>query len=105
MDCLWLLVWWLKRISLPEIKEHPWFLKNLPKEIIESERKAKDKAGKEEGSQSVEEIMRIIQEAMTAGQGSKGVLGQVGEGGGGSMDGEDDIDESEIDVSGDYAEH
>ncbi|XP_028772902.1 serine/threonine-protein kinase SAPK3 [Neltuma alba] len=89
-----------KRISIPEIKQHPWFLKNLAKEMG----KGKDEAEKEEGRQSVEEIMRIIQEARTtAGQGSNGG-GVVG---GGSLDGGDlqADEESEVDVSGDYTEN
>ena len=28
----------LKRITIPEIKKHPWFLKNLPREISEREK-------------------------------------------------------------------
>ncbi|XP_054776010.1 serine/threonine-protein kinase SAPK3-like [Prosopis cineraria] len=91
-----------KRITIPEIKEHPWFLKNLPKEIIEAEKKVNEEAQKDQPSQSVEEIMRIVQEAMTPGKDSKGGS-QAG--GGGSLDGEDDDDdeESQLDVSGDYA--
>lgn len=99
IDCL---CCWLKRISIPEIKRHPWFLKNLPKEIIESERKGNEEAQKEEGSQSVEEIMRIVQEARTAGRGSK----DGGQAGGRSLESQDveGDEESEVDVSADYAE-
>ncbi|KAI9087031.1 hypothetical protein K1719_030992 [Acacia pycnantha] len=90
-----------KRISIPEIKQHPWFLKNLAKETA----KGKEEAEKEEGRQSVEEIMDIIQEARTTtvGQGSNGG-GLLG--GGGSLDGGDSQadEESEVDVSGDYSE-
>uniref|UniRef100_A0A0D9XMJ9 non-specific serine/threonine protein kinase n=1 Tax=Leersia perrieri TaxID=77586 RepID=A0A0D9XMJ9_9ORYZ len=56
-----------KRITIPEIKKHPWFLKNLPKEI--SEREKANYKDKDTGpaSQAVEEIMRIIQEAKVPG--------------------------------------
>lgn len=95
-------LWWMKRISIPEIKHHPWFLKNLAKETA----KGKEEAEKENGRQSVEDIMKIIQEAgtTTVGQGSNGG-GIVS--GGGSLDGEDlQVDEeSEVDVSGDYSEN
>ncbi|XP_057761653.1 serine/threonine-protein kinase SAPK3-like isoform X1 [Arachis stenosperma] len=53
-----------KRITIPEIKQHTWFLKNLPREIIEADRRINEESGKEEPpSQSVEEIMRIVKEA------------------------------------------
>jgi serine/threonine-protein kinase SRK2 len=87
----------LKRITIPEIKQNPWFLKNMPKEIIEAERKGYVETKKDQPSQSVEEIMRIIQEARVPGQGSK--TGDDGQGDTGSMNIEDD---EEIDVSGDY---
>lgn len=85
----------LKRITIPEIKQHPWFLKNLPKEIVEIEKtKYKEKEG-DGACQSVEEIMHIIQDA-----GIPGKEGKTGGGGGGESD-TDDL-ESEVDVSGDY---
>lgn len=68
----------------------------MPKEIIEAERKGFMETKKDQPSQSVEEIMRIIQEARTPGQGSKAIDG--GQAGTGSMD----VDDEEIDVSGDY---
>ncbi|GJN20143.1 hypothetical protein PR202_gb07482 [Eleusine coracana subsp. coracana] len=54
-----------KRITIPEIKQHPWFLKNLPREISEREKASfKDKEAVEP-TQPVDEIMRIVQEAKT----------------------------------------
>lgn len=55
----------LKRINISEIKQHLWFRKNLPREIIEAERRGYEETQKDQPSQSVEEIMRIIQEART----------------------------------------
>lgn len=47
-----------------EIKQHPWFLKNMPREVVENDRKCSKKSEKEEiTSQSVDEIMRIVREA------------------------------------------
>lgn len=89
----------LKRISLQEIRHNPWFLKNLPKEIIEAERKGFVETNKDQPSQSVEEIMRIIQEASVPGPGSK--VGEGGQAGSGSMNMEDD-EEIDVDVSGEY---
>lgn len=86
-----------KRITIPEIKQHPWFLRNLPKEIIEIEKTNYVGSDRDQSSQSVEEIMCIIQEAKTPGEGGK-ISDQVVAGT------SDDLDadlESEIDVSGD----
>lgn len=72
-------------------------MKSLPKEIIEAEKKGYVETKKDQLSQSVEEIMRIIQEARIPGQGSK--AGDGGQAGTGSLEVDDD---DEIDVSGDY---
>ncbi|KOM34029.1 hypothetical protein LR48_Vigan02g017900 [Vigna angularis] len=54
-----------KRITMSEIKQHLWFRKNLPREIIEAERRGYEETQKDQPSQSVEEIMQIIEEART----------------------------------------
>lgn len=89
-----------KRITIPEIKQHPWFLKNFPKELIEGEKTNYGELHHGQLVQSVEEIMRIIQEARTPGEGSK-VDGHSLDGALDSDDLEADL-ESEIDVSGDF---
>ncbi|KAG2680093.1 hypothetical protein I3760_11G082200 [Carya illinoinensis] len=89
-----------KRITIPEIKNHPWFLKNLPKELVEIEKTPGEGAKYDQPIQSVDEIMRIIQDAKIPEEGSKA----VGETAAGALD-IDDIEadiESEADVSGDY---
>ncbi|PON37022.1 GPCR kinase [Parasponia andersonii] len=91
-----------KRIAIPEIKQHPWFLKNLPKELLEVEKTNYAKLEEDQPTQSIEEIMRIIQEARTPGEGSKATAGQGTTGAGTSTS--DPDDESEVDVSGDYVE-
>lgn len=87
----------LKRITIPDIKQHPWFLKNLPKELIEIEKTKYGGSQRDQSAQSVEEIMHIIQEAKTPGEGAK-----VGEQAvaGTSVDLDADLD-SDVDVSGD----
>lgn len=91
-----------KRITIPEIKKHPWFMKNMPKELIEGEKTNYEAAGCDQLLQSVEEIMQIIQEAKTPGEGSKLVDGQAtGAGSSGPDDFEADLD-SEVDNSGEY---
>ncbi|KAL5099053.1 hypothetical protein RYX36_003380 [Vicia faba] len=53
-----------KRITVLEIKQHPWFQKNIPKELVESDRKCCKEIEKEQISKQHEEIMRIVREAM-----------------------------------------
>ena len=89
----------MQRISIPDIKQHPWFLKNLPRELLEVERKKHSKLEDDQPTQSIEEIMRIIQEARTPGEGAKA----SSQGTAGASASEHD-DESEVDVSGDYIE-
>ncbi|XP_052151240.1 serine/threonine-protein kinase SAPK5 isoform X2 [Oryza glaberrima] len=79
-----------KRISMGEIKSHPWFLKNLPRELKEEaqavyyNRRGADHAAASASSaaaaaafspQSVEDIMRIVQEAQTVPKPDKPVSG------------------------------
>eukprot|EP00250_Pteridium_aquilinum_P008266 c17814_g2_i2 orf=334-1389(+) len=60
------------RITIAEIKRHPWFLKSLPKEMLEG-----CDAGHNQDDlnaaplQSVEDIMRIVDEARVPGEGGK----------------------------------
>ncbi|CAK9321559.1 unnamed protein product [Citrullus colocynthis] len=89
-----------KRITIQEIKQLPWFFKNLPKELIEIEKTDFRQQEHNQPLQSVEEIMQIVQEAMTPGEASK-VGDQALAGGSGLDDLDADID-SEVDVSGDY---
>lgn len=86
-----------KRITIPEIKKHPWFLKNLPKELIKGE-KTNYETEQDQPLQSVEEVMRIVQEGRTPAEGSK-----VGQGVAGPSDPDEDADlDSEVDNSGDF---
>eukprot|EP00256_Glycine_max_P064302 XP_014634423.1 serine/threonine-protein kinase SAPK2 isoform X2 [Glycine max] len=95
-----------KRITIPEIKMHPWFLKNLPLEFMDEGEGVlqNDDHVNEESSeitQSIEEILAIVQEARKPGEGPK-----VGEQFvGGSMDLDDidaDADIDDIETSGDF---
>ncbi|CAH2076068.1 unnamed protein product [Thlaspi arvense] len=88
-----------KRITVPEIEKHPWFLKDPLPEISEEHCDNGDKTGVEEEEkeencrQSVEEIVKIIEEAR------KGVNGKNNNGGLGLIDGSmdfDDIDDADI---------
>ncbi|XP_022775000.1 serine/threonine-protein kinase SAPK1-like isoform X2 [Durio zibethinus] len=88
-----------KRITIPEIKNHPWFLKNLPVEFVGGEDGNVETEEENDQSQSIEEILSIIEEARKPGEGPK-----VGSQLLGSMD-LDDIDDADIDdieTSGDF---
>ncbi|XP_059292141.1 serine/threonine-protein kinase SAPK3-like isoform X1 [Lycium ferocissimum] len=91
-----------KRITIPEIKKHPWFLKNLPKNLMDGEN-ANYGVSSDQQQQRVEDIMRIIQESRIPGEGSK-----PGQAPAGATADPDDMEgdlESEIDISGDFVDH
>ncbi|KAL8200019.1 hypothetical protein R6Q57_011358, partial [Mikania cordata] len=54
-----------KRITIPEIEKHPWFLKNMPIEFTEDEESSSNEVY--EPTQSLEEVISIIQEARKGG--------------------------------------
>nr|VDC95400.1 unnamed protein product [Brassica oleracea] len=78
-----------KRITLKEIKKHPWFLKNLPKELTDSAQAAYYKRDNPSFSlQSVEDIMKIVGEARNPAPSSSAVKGF-------DEDDEDEVEEEE----------
>ncbi|KAG6738215.1 hypothetical protein POTOM_057823 [Populus tomentosa] len=65
-----------RRISLSDIKSHPWFLKNLPKELTEPAQAIYYQRDNPSFSlQSVDEIMKIVAEARQQPPSSKPVKG------------------------------
>ncbi|XP_039690494.1 serine/threonine-protein kinase SAPK3 [Medicago truncatula] len=58
-----------KRITISEIRQHPWFGKNMPREIVEAQRKGYNDIQIDQlpSQQSVEEIMRVVGEARKPG--------------------------------------
>jgi serine/threonine-protein kinase SRK2 len=58
----------LQRITIREIRNHPWFLKNLPRELTEAAQAKyykKDNSAPTFSDQTIEEIMKIVEEAHT----------------------------------------
>uniref|UniRef100_A0A0D3C971 Protein kinase domain-containing protein n=1 Tax=Brassica oleracea var. oleracea TaxID=109376 RepID=A0A0D3C971_BRAOL len=56
----------VERISIADIKKHPWFLKNLPRELTETAQAAYfSKESQSFSVQTVEEIMKIVDDAKT----------------------------------------
>ncbi|KAJ6740875.1 SERINE/THREONINE KINASE [Salix purpurea] len=90
-----------KRISIPEIKTHSWFLKSFPVELMEEEDGSLQIDNTNGESQSIEEILAIIQEARKPAEGHK--IG--GHFFGGSMDLDEidsDADIDDVETSGDF---
>ncbi|KAF9690242.1 hypothetical protein SADUNF_Sadunf01G0175200 [Salix dunnii] len=76
----------LRRITIKEIKSHPWFLKNLPRELTEAAQTVYYRKENPTFSlQSVEEIMKIVDEAKIPSPASRSIggFGWVGEEDGG----------------------
>ncbi|KAF3791991.1 Serine/threonine-protein kinase [Nymphaea thermarum] len=89
-----------KRITIPEIKNHPWFLKNLPIELIEGEAAMYMNQEPDHSQQSMEEIMMVVQEARKPTTFSLLGCHLIG----GSMDMDDMDADADIDIesSGDF---
>ncbi|KAG0496391.1 hypothetical protein HPP92_001082 [Vanilla planifolia] len=64
-----------RRITMKEIRSHPWFLKNLPRELTETAQVAYyrtcDKGAPIYSLQAVDDIMKVVSEARTRGQPSQ----------------------------------
>ncbi|KAJ8450825.1 hypothetical protein Cgig2_032450 [Carnegiea gigantea] len=52
-----------QRITMPEIRQHEWFLKSLPQDLVEVDMMNDGFEEPEQPMQSMDEIMRIISEA------------------------------------------
>ncbi|THG15378.1 hypothetical protein TEA_009471 [Camellia sinensis var. sinensis] len=95
----------ITRITIPEIKRHAWFLKDLPIEFMEGEEASLKMNSADNECQSVEEVLGVIQEASKPTELAKGGGGNYV--GGGSMDlddmdDDDDTDLDDIETSGDF---
>ncbi|KAG5574612.1 hypothetical protein H5410_054746 [Solanum commersonii] len=89
-----------KRITIEEIKKHPWFLKDLPIEYMEGEDASLQMKEENEPTQSIDEVLAIIQEAKKPGEGPKSCDLLV-KGISSSIDLDDDTDD-EIETSGEF---
>lgn len=86
----------MQRIALREIKSHPWFLKNLPRELTEAAQTIYYQRNNPSLAllQSVEDIMKIVEAAKTPPPVSKSVSGF----GWGGEDEDEDKEEEEPEV-------
>nr|KYP49833.1 Serine/threonine-protein kinase SRK2E [Cajanus cajan] len=87
-----------KRINIPEIRNHEWFLKNLPSDLMDGNTNNQFEEP-DQPMQSIEEIMQIIKEATIPAAGSQSLNHDLT----GSLDIDDDMDsdpELDLDSSG-----
>ena len=94
----WFVLVPLQRITIPEIKNHPWFLKNLPVELMEGGSWQSNDVNNP--SQNIEEVLSIIQEARKPLEVPK--VGGLLIGGSMDLDDLDDADLEDIETSGDF---
>lgn len=78
-----------QRISIPEIKNHEWFLKNLPTDLMDNNMASNQFEEPEQPMQSDGEIMQIITEATIPPAGTNSLNQYLT----GSLDIDDDMDE------------
>ncbi|XP_074366271.1 serine/threonine-protein kinase SRK2A-like [Apium graveolens] len=85
-----------RRITIKEIKSHPWFLKNLPKELTDTAQASyyrRDVAPSSVSLQTIEDIMKIVGEARNPPPASRSIGGLVW---GGEEDEENKEDEEDL---------
>lgn len=88
-----IIIYLLQRITIKEIKSHPWFLKNLPRELTDAAQAVYYRRENPTFSlQTVEEIMKIVEEARTPPSTSRSI-GAFGWGG--EEEEEEDVEEEE----------
>lgn len=87
-----------KRINIQEIKNHEWFLKNLPTDLVDLADRSYGFEDPNHPTQSIEEIMQIISEAREPEASTGGnYFGDVMD----DMDVENDLD-PDYDSSGEF---
>lgn len=90
----------LQRISIKEIKNHPWFLKNLPRELTEPAQAIYYRKENPTFSlQTVEEIMKIVEEAKVPPPVSRSIGGF---GWGGEEDGDEEEEDTDAEEEDEY---
>ncbi|RWR84091.1 Protein kinase domain-containing protein [Cinnamomum micranthum f. kanehirae] len=92
---------YVRRITIPEIRNHPWFLRNLPIELMEGREMTSQSEDASTSLQSIEDIVSIIQEARKPADGP--MVGGLFLNGSIDLDDIDtDMDLDDIETSGDF---
>jgi serine/threonine-protein kinase SRK2 len=84
----------IQRITIPEIRNHPWFLKNLPADLMDDSTMSKQYEEPEQPMQSMDEIMQILAEATIPAAGSRGLNQSLNDG----LDLDDDMEDLDSDA-------
>ena len=88
----------LQRISIPEIKNHEWFLRNLPADLMDEKTMGNQFEEPDQPMQSTDLIMQIIAEATVPAVGTRS-LDQYSFDNGDLDDDMDDLEsDSELDI-------
>jgi serine/threonine-protein kinase SRK2 len=82
-----------QRISIPEIKNHEWFLKNLPADLMDEKTMGNQFEEPDQPMQSMDLIMQIIAEATVPAAGTHNLDQYSFD----NMDMDDDMDDLESD--------
>lgn len=82
------------RITIPEIRNHPWFLKNLPADLMDDSTMSNQYEEPEQPMQSMDEIMQILAEATIPAAGSHGINQFLNDG----LDLDDDMEDLDSDA-------
>ncbi|XP_039126230.1 serine/threonine-protein kinase SAPK2 [Dioscorea cayenensis subsp. rotundata] len=92
-----------QRITIQDIKNHPWFVKNLPIELTDEYQANVRSIDANTPSQSMEEIMSILQEARKPGDVQRSDIGGLVDGSTELDDMDDDLElDEDVDTSGDF---
>lgn len=83
----------LQRITIPEIRNHEWFLKNLPADLMDDNTMSNQYEEPDQPMQSIDEIMQIIAEATIPAAGTRGLNQYLT----GSLDIDDDMEDLDSD--------
>lgn len=90
----------IKRITMPEIRQHDWFLKNLPADLLAENDPAYQFDDPAHPPQSVDEIMRILQDARQVGASAAPPAGQyLGDKG---AEEDEDMGDEELESTGEF---
>ncbi|KAG1347932.1 Serine/threonine-protein kinase SAPK10 [Cocos nucifera] len=81
------------RITIPEIRNHEWFLKNLPADLMDDNAMSNQYEEPDQPMQSIDEIMQIIAEATIPAAGARGLNQYLT----GSLDIDDDMEDLDSD--------
>ncbi|CAD6213630.1 unnamed protein product [Miscanthus lutarioriparius] len=82
------------RITIPEIRNLPWFLKNLPADLMDDSTMSKQYEEPEQPMQSIDDIMQILAEATIPAAGSRGLNQFLNDG----LDLDDDMEDLDSDA-------